>query len=249
MNGVNVRIEFDKGKLADLVRILGDYPKALPKVIMHALNRTAMSMRAHVSSDAAHKLQVTQHLIKSRIHASWAREDKLRATVYIDDKGFSLRLFKPVQTRMGVATTRGFIAEFPHAFIATPWIKSAWKRNPKDKNEKWTMAVSSPGEDYTVVKEGQRYAGVYIRKGKERFPLLTQTSPGTVQTIQELGGWETRYAEALQYLEERLAFETERVLAGGKGSAVASALNETWQEWTSRMGGELAHLHPWGEAA
>jgi hypothetical protein len=76
MNDVNVRIEFDKRKLADLVEILGKFPKALPLVLSRALNRTAMSMRAHVSSDAAHKLQVPVRLIKSRIHTSWARREE-----------------------------------------------------------------------------------------------------------------------------------------------------------------------------
>ena len=238
MNGVNVRIEFDKRKLADLVDLLGAFPKALPTVIKNALNRTALSMRSHVSADAAHALDVTERLIKSRIHTSWANEGKLRATVYIDEGGFSLYLFKPVQNRMGVETTKGFRASFPHAFIATPWFRSIWKRNPKDKGEKAVASVSSPGEGYVQVKAGQKHPGVYIRKGKERFPLLTQRSPGTVETIEKLGGWEQRYSEALAYLEKRLQAETERVLAGGKWSGVASGLNETWAEWQMRLGGE-----------
>ena len=136
MDGAQVRIEFDKKKLADLVELLGKFPKALPGVISRALNRTAQSMRSHVSADAAHALGTpAEARSSSRIHTSWAREDKLRATVYIDDKGFSLWLFRPVQNRMGVETTRGFQGAFPHAFIATPWVKSAWK-HPQDKASK-----------------------------------------------------------------------------------------------------------------
>ena len=261
MVGAEVRIEFDKRKLAELVELLGKFPKALPLVISRALNRTAQSMRTHVSSDAAHKLQVPVGLIKSRIHTSWAREDKLRATVYIDDKGFSLYLFKPVQNRMGVTTTRGFEADFPHAFIATPWIKSTWKNRatgetvasetyPGSKGEfekKWNKARKQkrwPMEpmEWFISKAGQQHLGVYVRAGKDRFPLLTQRSDGAVETIQKMGGWDARYAEALQYLEERLAFETERILAGGKATAVASALNESWSEWTSRMGAEYGGM-------
>ena len=191
MNGVNVRIEFDKQKLADLVDLLGAFPKALPTVITHALNRTALSMRSHVSADAAHALDMTERLIKSRIHTSWANEGKLRATVYIDEGGFSLYLFKPVQNRMGVETTKGFRASFPHAFIATPWVKVGWKRNPKDKNEKRSPPSVRRATTMSQVKAGQQHPGVYIRKGKERFPLLTQRSPGTVETIEKLGGWRT----------------------------------------------------------
>ena len=113
MDAAHVRLEFDKKKLADLVETLGRFPQALPGVISRALNRTAQSMRSHVSADAAHALGTTERLIKSRIHVSWASESKLRATVYIDEKGFSLYLFKPVQNRMGVETTRGFLASFP----------------------------------------------------------------------------------------------------------------------------------------
>jgi hypothetical protein len=242
MDAAHVRLEFDKKKLADLVETLGRFPQALPGVISRALNRTAQSMRSHVSADAAHALGTTERLIKSRIHVSWASESKLRATVYIDEKGFSLYLFKPVQNRMGVETTRGFLASFPHAFIATPWVKARWKRNPQDKNEPNTMSVDSPGDDFTMVKAGQQHPGVYVRAGKSRFPLLTQLSPGAVATIQELGGWERRYTEALEYLETRLMAETERVLVGGKWTAVASGLNETWGEWQLRLGGEYQIL-------
>lgn len=242
MDAAHVRLEFDKKKLADLVETLGRFPQALPGVISRALNRTAQSMRSHVSADAAHALGTTERLIKSRIHVSWASESKLRATVYIDEKGFSLYLFKPVQNRMGVETTRGFLASFPHAFIATPWVKARWKRNPHDKNEPNTMSVDSPGEDFTMVKAGQQHPGVYVRAGKSRFPLLTQLSPGAVATIQELGGWEQRYTEALEYLKTRLMAETERVLVGGKWTAVASRLNETWEEWQLRLGGEYQQM-------
>jgi hypothetical protein len=236
-----VRIEFDKRKLADLVELLGKFPKALPGVISRALNRTAQVMRSHVSHDAAAALGIPMRPIRSRIHTSWAREDKLRATVYIDDAGFTLWLFKPVQNRMGVVTTRGFMGEFPHAFIATPWARSTWKHR---KTGEKVMAESSPGFDYEMVRAGQAHPNVYIRKGKERFPLLQQRSPGAVETIQKAGGWEAKYTEALAYLETRLAAETERVLAGGKWTAVASGMNESWTEWTSRMGAEY-----FGEAA
>ena len=236
-----VQIRFDKRKLADLVELLGNMPKALPGVISRALNRTAQAMRSHVSHDAAAALGIPMRPIRSRIHTSWAREDKLRATVYIDDAGFTLWLFKPVQNRMGVVTTRGFMGEFPHAFIATPWARSTWKHR---KTGEKVMSESSPGWDYEMVRAGQAHPNVYIRKGKERFPLLQQRSPGAVETIQKAGGWEAKYAEALAYLETRLAAETERVLAGGKWTAVASGLNESWAEWTSRMGAEY-----FGEAA
>ena len=235
MNGVNVRIEFDKNKLADLVELLGNFPKALPGVLSRALNRTAEAMRSHVSHDAARALGIPMRPVRSRIHTSWAREDKLRATVYIDEAGFSLWLFKPIQTRIGVVTTRGFEGTFPRAFIATPWIRSTWKH--RETGEK-VMAESSPGLDYEMVRAGQAHPNVYIRKGKERFPLLQQRSPGAVEAIQKAGGWEAKYAEALAYLEDRLAAETEKVLAGGKWTGVASGLNETWGEWTSRMGAE-----------
>jgi hypothetical protein len=241
MVGMEVRIEFDKKKLADLVELLGKFPQALPKVLSRALNRTAQAMRSHVSHDAARALGIPMRPVRSRIHTSWAREDKLRATVYIDDAGFTLWLFRPVQNRMGVVTTRGFMGEFPHAFIATPWARSTWKHR---KTGEKVMAESSPGFDYEMVRAGQAHPNVYIRKGKERFPLLQQRSPGAVETIQKAGGWEAKYTEALAYLETRLAAETERVLAGGKWTAVASGLNESWAEWTSRMGAEYI-----GEAA
>jgi hypothetical protein len=253
-----VRIEFDKQKLADLVELLGNYPKALPLVLSRALNRTAQAMRSHVSHDAAQALGIPLRPIRSRIHTSWAREDKLRATVYIDDKGFSLWLFKPVQNRMGVVTTRGFEGTFPHAFIATPWFRDIWRNQktgermasasypgPASDMEKFERAwkkrtgtSDTPSLPWQIEKAGQRYPGVYIRKGKERFPLLQQRSPGAVEAIQKAGGWDAQYAEALAYLEDRLAAETEKVLAGGKWSGVASGLNESWAEWTSRMGAE-----------
>ena len=92
--------------------------------------------------------------------------------------------------------------------------------------------------DYEMVRAGQAHPNVYIRKGKERFPLLQQRSIGAVEAIQKAGGWEAKYAEALAYLEKRLAAETESVLAGGKWTGVASGLNESWGEWQSRMGAE-----------
>jgi hypothetical protein len=253
-----VQIRFDRRKLADLVKLLGDMPKALPGVISRALNRTAQAMRSHVSHDAAAALGIPLRPIRSRIHTSWAREDKLRATVYIDEAGFSLWHFNPIQTRIGVVTTRGFEGAFPHAFIATPWIKSTWKNRATGetimsesapdgfkrefekkwkesrKQKRWPMAPM----DWVMSKAGQAHPNVYIRKGKERFPLLQQRSPGAVEAIQKAGGWDAKYAEALSYLEKRLAAETERVLAGGKWTGVASGLNESWGEWTSRMGAE-----------
>ncbi len=230
-----VQIRFDKRKLAELVELLGNMPKALPGVISRALNRTAQAMRSHVSHDAAAALGIPMRPIHSRIHTSWAREDKLRATVYIDEAGFSLWLFRPIQTRIGVVTTRGFEGEFPHAFIATPWIRSTWRHRRTGRK---VMSESAPGLDYEMVRAGQAHPNVYIRKGKERFPLLQQRSIGAVEAIRKAGGWEAKYAEALAYLEKRLAAETERVLAGGKWTGVASGLNESWGEWQTRMGAE-----------
>ena len=59
-----------------------------------------------------------------------------------------------------------------------------------------------------------------------------------METIEKLSGWEQQYSEALDYLEKRLMAETERVLAGGKWSGVASGLNENFEEFQLRLAGE-----------
>ena len=119
--GAEVRIEFDKQKLADLVELLGKFPKALPPVSSsRALNRHSAVDAFARQHDAARASGFRLRPVRSRIHTSWAREDKLRATVYIDDTGFTLWLFRPVQNRMGVSP-RAASRAFSHAFIATPW--------------------------------------------------------------------------------------------------------------------------------
>ena len=101
------------------------------------------------------------------------------------------------------------------------------------------MAESSPGLDYEMVRAGQAHPNVYIRKGKERFPLLQQRSLGAVEAIQKAGGWEAKYAEALAYLEKRLAAEPSACSRAGSGRRGLRA-ERVLGEWTSRMGAEYS---------
>lgn len=230
-------IQFDPKELAEIEAILKGFPKGFPRVVSRALNRAAATFRSKVTHEASQQLKLPLRVVKSRVYQSpRARPTSLNTTVRIRQKGFSLWHYDPVGGKpqdRGVTTTRGVMMSIPHAFIAIIQ-KGRWQVGNKKRTR--VSSVAAPGADYRLVRSGQQYPGVYVRKGRARFPVIAQLSPDVEQVIKRAGKWDFYLAQMLRNLELRLMHETELLLTGGTWRSQASQLQQSWAEWRAEMG-------------
>jgi hypothetical protein len=114
-----IEIKFDKQKLKAIERQLAAVPRALPKVMSRALNRTATSARTATSRSLATQTGLKVKDVRSRIHIERASYSHWRSAIRISTKRLGLLAFRARQTKRGVSYRSGSGREtIGHAFIA-----------------------------------------------------------------------------------------------------------------------------------
>jgi len=115
-----LEIRFDDHKLKQIERELKGIPRALPKVMSRALNRTATSARTETSRSLAKRIGLRIKDVRSRIVLQRASYSNWRSAIRISGKRLGLISLQARQTARGVTykkeRKRVLIS---HAFIAT----------------------------------------------------------------------------------------------------------------------------------
>ena len=99
----DVEIKFDKRKLENIQRQLRDIPRAMPKVMSRAINRTATSARAEIARKIAGEINVKQSTVKKSIRTTKATYSFWQSVLRISSRRIPLMQFKARQTKTGVS--------------------------------------------------------------------------------------------------------------------------------------------------
>ena len=118
----DIEVVMDEAQLKDIERMFAGIPRALPKVVARALNKTATFARAEVVHEIATQVIIKQAEIRRNIvlkRASWRH---WVASLRIKGRRIPLIAFRARQTKRGATyqiTRTGGRRKLPHAFLAT----------------------------------------------------------------------------------------------------------------------------------
>lgn len=98
----DVEVKFDKRKFRNLQRTFSDFPRAIPKIISRAINRTSITARAQIARRIAEKVTARVSDIKKKISRTKATYRHWVSTLSISAKRIPLKSFKPRQIAKGV---------------------------------------------------------------------------------------------------------------------------------------------------
>jgi len=118
----DIEVLVDERKLKGIERMLAGIPRALPKVVTRALNKTATGARAETVREIAAQVIIKQAEIRRNIVLKRASWRYWVASLRIKGRRIPLIAFRARQTKRGatyqIARTGGR-KKLPHAFLAT----------------------------------------------------------------------------------------------------------------------------------
>lgn len=150
-----VEIKFDSKKLRQIQSMLSSYPRALPKVMSRAINRTASSARTQTARKISEIVRLKVSTIRKRVSLEKASYTRWIATLGISGYRIPLINFGAKQTRTGVSYTidkKSGRKKLAHAFVAT--MSSGHKGVFKRKGEDRLPIVELYGPSLGVIFEG-----------------------------------------------------------------------------------------------
>ena len=86
----DIEIIVDERKLQGIERMLAGIPRALPKVVTRALNKTAVSARTRVLKTSSRAAKIAQTMLRRRIGLRRASYRRWAATIWIGGRSFPL---------------------------------------------------------------------------------------------------------------------------------------------------------------
>jgi hypothetical protein len=114
------QLRVNEADIKRLEKLIGDIPRAMPRVMSRGLNRTANSARTQTGRELAKitKLKVGQ--VRKSVNIVKATYSKWRSAVKISERRIPLTYFKAKQTKKGVTykSLKGRVL-IKHAFIET----------------------------------------------------------------------------------------------------------------------------------
>jgi hypothetical protein len=156
-----LEIKFDEKRLREIQKLLRDIPKAMPKVMYKALDRTVKSTRADIVKKIAAEVTLKQKVIKKSI-----KVEKPSYTRWLT------RIILGLAAR-GIAAGRGLgrkAGRIPLIYFDA--------RQLKKGRGKLYYQVSKTGGKQTFtetplpfIQEMNTFRGVFRRVGKERYPV------------------------------------------------------------------------------
>ena len=115
-----LEIKYDDAKIKRLQRELKNLPRALPKIMSRALNRTALSARTEVSRSLAGRIGLRIKDVRQRVVMQKASYSNWRSAIRISSRRLPIIRFGARQTAKGVTYKQGRQRVLiRHAFIAT----------------------------------------------------------------------------------------------------------------------------------
>jgi hypothetical protein len=196
---MDLEIRVDEKRLREIQRMLADIPKALPKVMSRAINKTATSVRAKMVRDISSKIALKQKEIREDISIRKATYSRWQASVNLSRHRHGLIRFGARQTRTGVSyridKARGR-KTIPHAFIAT-------------MNNAENVWVRVKGDDGKLVGRFpvRRLKGISIGEAWRRSAPMVMSG----------------YAHAQETLEKNIDSQIKLLLARAQENVVARA--------------------------
>lgn len=118
---MKLQIKLDEKRLKEIQLMLRDIPKAMPKIMTRAINKTATSVRAEVVREIGKKIALKLKDIREDITIYKANWSRWEASVNIRRKRHGLIRFGARQTKKGVSyriEKSGGRKSIQHAFIA-----------------------------------------------------------------------------------------------------------------------------------
>jgi len=208
MAGELVEIKVDDVKLRQVERMLRGFPKAMPKVIARAINRTASSAKTEIGRRIAKEIGMKVADAKKSVilkKASWKR---WMASLGISGRRIPLIRFRARQTKKGVSYKIGA----KRKFIKTAFIATMVGGNRDISNA--DRLVSLGGEAPKTA------AGVYKRVGIKRLPIVERFGPSMGIVFEESGSIAKDVTEsAYKMLGRNIDDQVALVLKRMKGAA------------------------------
>lgn len=159
-----VEIKFDERKLKAVERQVRGIPGGMKRIMPRAINRTATTARARTARKIAGQVKVKVSTAKKGVSIIKARQDRWRATLRITSRRIPLIQFGARQTQKGVSYQIS-------KSTGRKSIKSAFIQ---------TMPITGAAQEY-----GHR--GVFMRKGKARFPIRELFGPSIGIVFEQAG--------------------------------------------------------------
>jgi hypothetical protein len=168
---MELRIDVDRAQLARLHREFGDMPKTVTRILVRSINRTASTGKTRATRKLSKLVGLAQKFIRPFVKVRKASPNRVTGAVRINNKRFSLMLFRAKQTRAGVTyksptgqkLIRGaFIATMPSG-KRDVFQRRGKPRLPIDK-QKGPALVEVLANAQGVVDEEQRALGDILRK-------------------------------------------------------------------------------------
>ena len=177
----DVEIKFDERKLKNIQRQLRDVPRAMPKVMSRAINRTAKTMRVEIASNIVKKINITVSTAKKNITKTKARYGHWQSTISISPKRIPLQKFKARQTKKGISYKIMSIDILPrksnkqrplHTITGVNRNIRQHKINPGRVRIIKTFKQISKGQHYQIPMEDSSTSG----RGQEAGPSIQPVS-------------------------------------------------------------------------
>lgn len=129
---IDIEIKINRMQMAQIQRLLREFPKEMPTAMAGAINDTAKDARNYAANELYKELNLKKSYIKSLLKISKAKRTKQSAMISISGRRPGLIHFSARQTSKGVGykiTRRGGRKSILHAFIQeVKGAKNVWIR-------------------------------------------------------------------------------------------------------------------------
>jgi len=229
---VDIHVQVDQAKLAEIERLLAGIKNGLPTVLARAVNKTAAYGRTRIIRRLASEVGLQQKLVRRVVSLLRATYRTPAARIRIRARRMPLVWFGAKQTAKGVTFRAPAVAEWTLDYKGS-------KRGRLLAEHAFIARMPMRGKEQTVAHEG-----VYVRKGRPRLPIRELLGPSAAAVFVGVSG----LADAMMTeVSQRLGLELDsqvRVLLDQEGGKVGPG-----EDLVSRMESATADLVPRREAA
>ena len=172
----DVAIKFDEAKLRMVRDILADIPRAMPKVMSRALNKTGTSSKAEIVRLIAKRSKLKQKDVKKSIRVKKATYNRWRYDINIWGRGIPLIRFRARERKKKVTiktTLRQAMFLFYKVFRPRFGLQAVFKKQYTIRRKLGFVTADTglgrkqyPKAFIATMKSGHR--GVFVRTGRGR---------------------------------------------------------------------------------
>lgn len=194
-----LQLTIDQETLRNVEARLAEFPRAFPKALTRAVNRTLGHIRTLAVRRASRQAQIPVRAIRRQAWVRRATQATLQGYMRGAKRGLSLTLFGARQGKTGVDATvpnKDRLMHIEHAFITR-------------------MPTGHEGV-FLRVKPPEHYARrpTFGRKRTDNLPIREQTTQSLSYAIRMAGATPEIVAEGQRYLTQRCIAEANLILEG-----------------------------------